>query len=1003
MKRLLFLLLLASCFLTANAQVKQIYPQYGSIWKKLQADSAIKLPMVAVGVKDYYGGFDTAQIYYNKIDSSIKLWTGSQWVTIGAGGSSIDTTSLSNRINLKADKATTLTINGTTYDLSANRSWSVGTITQSQLDDTAAAIRGAIPGSQTLQTVSDNGNITTNKLIFGADNGDTVHQVIINYPNKRNLIIGPRLIQGGNSYLGDSAFYVSMNSRDTISTSNIAKKFNPRAGLGLVRRTDFTNGSTHINFEELGALHTIRQLDFSGSDTATSQSSTSDYSWGVNNMVNIINTAASHRSVIGSGAESGGSVWDATAVNVNTMLLSSGGTSSLRLRGWWAGTTSYIIGNNARDTVDNWASFYATDFTYLGPHIKKYYGYASNFYNNGFSPPHIDSVWFLYERDAAQVGAPINSYSYINGKLSIGGNVTGPTERLQVQGNALVTDTSKLNGRIIAPNLPAGNGTKSVRWDPTAGLVLADTTTATTSLPLSSITAATGANTINSGNNQQEWQWNSLVSGTALKLSSTLTNITAGQQQTMLDITASGAQTNNITTTVGINVLANRTGTNATNTGVYSRALLGSNINTAIYGLAAGSGTAYGGQFSATGTGANTAITASASGGTSNYAIVVPSTGGTVGIGTTTPHASALLQLTSTTRGFMLPDMTAAQRAAISSPLNGLLVYDLDSNRLMQRVSGAWKGLRYTDEGGGASQRFGIEDNSGSDRSWGTDGGSFRWVGLPVRDSSQAYPLGLTKTGDTLVVLSSWPVGGGGGSGTVSSGVANHLAYYPSTGTTVDDVSGITYDGNDLNVSTNNSTTTLNGITINNSYSGSAITGVKFQLNSATVGTFFASNFDNTPYGLANGITFRNDNGTDMGFSTGSLGSMSGSNLFISRSEHVAVRKALYVGDITTTPTTTLQTTSFASGYVAKSVDYTATINDNVIEVTATGKTITLPTAVGITGRFYTIKLTASGSGTVATTSSQTIDGSTTYSLASQYKYVTVQSNGSNWIVTANN
>jgi len=36
-----------------------------------------------------------------------------------------DTVNLSNRINLKADKATTLTINGVTYNLSANRSWTI--------------------------------------------------------------------------------------------------------------------------------------------------------------------------------------------------------------------------------------------------------------------------------------------------------------------------------------------------------------------------------------------------------------------------------------------------------------------------------------------------------------------------------------------------------------------------------------------------------------------------------------------------------------------------------------------------------------------------------------------------------------------------------------------------------------------------------------------------------------------------------------------------------------
>jgi hypothetical protein len=94
---------------------------------------------------------------------------------------------------------------------------------------------------------------------------------------------------------------------------------------------------------------------------------------------------------------------------------------------------------------------------------------------------------------------------------------------------------------------------------------------------------------------------------------------------------------------------------------------------------------------------------------------------------------------------------------------------------------------------------------------------------------------------------------------------------------------------------------------------------------------------------------------------------------------------------------------SFATKYTSTATGITLDATHSTVDITATGQTITLPTAASITGRIYTIKLTASGSGTVATTSSQTIDGSTTYSLASQYKYVTVQSNGSNWIVIANN
>ena len=104
------------------------------------------------------------------------------------------------------------------------------------------------------------------------------------------------------------------------------------------------------------------------------------------------------------------------------------------------------------------------------------------------------------------------------------------------------------------------------------------------------------------------------------------------------------------------------------------------------------------------------------------------------------------------------------------------------------------------------------------------------------------------------------------------------------------------------------------------------------------------------------------------------------------------------------TPTSFLQAfRSFALAYRSTATGITLDDSYGSVEVTATGQTITLPTAVGITGRIYTIKLTASGTGTVATTSSQNIDGSTTYSLSAQYKYVTVQSNGTGWIIIANN
>jgi len=66
-----------------------------------------------------------------------------------------------------------------------------------------------------------------------------------------------------------------------------------------------------------------------------------------------------------------------------------------------------------------------------------------------------------------------------------------------------------------------------------------------------------------------------------------------------------------------------------------------------------------------------------------------------VGIGTASPAASAALEIASTTKGFLLPRMTAVQRTAIPSPAEGLLVYQTDgSNGYYYFVSGAWTSLR---------------------------------------------------------------------------------------------------------------------------------------------------------------------------------------------------------------------------------------------------------------------------------------------------------------------
>lgn len=66
--------------------------------------------------------------------------------------------------------------------------------------------------------------------------------------------------------------------------------------------------------------------------------------------------------------------------------------------------------------------------------------------------------------------------------------------------------------------------------------------------------------------------------------------------------------------------------------------------------------------------------------------------GGSVGIGTAAPSGSALLDVSSTTKGFLPPRMTSAERDAISGPAAGLVIYNTTTSKL-QVYTTAWTDL----------------------------------------------------------------------------------------------------------------------------------------------------------------------------------------------------------------------------------------------------------------------------------------------------------------------
>ncbi|MCX7954184.1 MAG: hypothetical protein N3A01_03225, partial [Bacteroidales bacterium] len=75
------------------------------------------------------------------------------------------------------------------------------------------------------------------------------------------------------------------------------------------------------------------------------------------------------------------------------------------------------------------------------------------------------------------------------------------------------------------------------------------------------------------------------------------------------------------------------------------------------------------------------------------------------------PHHSAILEIRDNNGGFLIPRMTTTQRNSISSPANGLLIYNTETNRFNYYNGTSWLELCGTNVGnstGSVQAGFGI-------------------------------------------------------------------------------------------------------------------------------------------------------------------------------------------------------------------------------------------------------------------------------------------------------
>lgn len=73
-----------------------------------------------------------------------------------------------------------------------------------------------------------------------------------------------------------------------------------------------------------------------------------------------------------------------------------------------------------------------------------------------------------------------------------------------------------------------------------------------------------------------------------------------------------------------------------------------------------------------------------------DYIVATMDSNGNMGIGTQTPDAHIILDLVSTTKAFRPPCMTTAERDAIVSPQEGMVIYNTTTHVLNFRSNSAW-------------------------------------------------------------------------------------------------------------------------------------------------------------------------------------------------------------------------------------------------------------------------------------------------------------------------
>ncbi|HYV95378.1 MAG TPA: hypothetical protein VE978_26630, partial [Chitinophagales bacterium] len=314
-----------------------------------------------------------------------------------------------------------------------------------------------------------------------------------------------------------------------------------------------------------------------------------------------------------------------------------------------------------------------------------------------------------------------------------------------------------------------------------------------------------------------------------------------------------------------------------------------------------------------------------------------------------TPHASSILELRSTTLGFLPPRMTTTQRDSIASPAAGLVVYNTTTNQLNYYNGSSWQ----LTGGGGITSLNGLT---------GTSQTFVNGTNVTLTSTGTTHTLGWT--GQLSVA--------NGGTGLSSLGGTNSLLFT----TTTNNISSI--------ATSNNGTLVTNGSGVP---SISSTLPSPVQGNITTLGTISSGTWNGTAIGVTHGGTgnisiaigellYGSATNTIANLAAGTSGNFLKSSGAGAPSWSALTNSDVGLGNVENTALSTWAgTTNITTvGTIATGTWNATTIADGKIASTLSGKTYNALTlsaqavgftiAGGTTSKTLTVPLDASVSGT---------------------------------------